>query len=264
MLLTLQCLRICFIPTPRDFVDLISRLSVLSDHLVREAEKNPARPLTDQEREKLAVSFAAQRLVVDLELASAAMQIHRITENLKRPKYAVAQARDEFREFRTRIEDELRARHFVFVNNTGRLYYQGPELFGPEVAAKFPAAADDIEDAGKSLALGLGTSCVMHLMRVMEVGLKALAQGLRIPYAPSWESYLNQIQSKIAAKPKTKGVTWKKHEHFYRDISGDLIVVKQAWRNPTMHIDRRYTPQEAEQVFGAVRGLMQRLAKGPP
>lgn len=104
----------------------------------------------------------------------------------------------------------------------------------------------------------------MHLMRVMEVGLKALAKALKIPYAPNWESYLFQIQTKIAAKHKTKGVQWKRDEKFYRDISGDLLTIKQAWRNPSMHIDRRYTVDEAEEIFRAVRALMTRLAAKLP
>ncbi len=99
----------------------------------------------------------------------------------------------------------------------------------------------------------------MHLMRVMELGLKALAKALKIPYAPSWESYLSQIQTKIGAKRKTKGVKWKRDERFFRDLSGDLISVKQAWRNPTMHIDRRYSKEEAEEIFKAVKSFMCKL-----
>lgn len=164
-------------------------------------------------------------------------------------------------DLRSRIEDQLRARFFLFVS-PGRLsYYQDPAVFGSDVNDKFPDAISDIEDAGKALALGLGTSCVMHLMRVMEVGLKTLAQSLKISYAPSWEAYLKQIQAKIDTKHKTKGVQWRRDEKYFRDISGDLLTVKQAWRNPTMHIGRRYTVDEAEEVLKAVRALMQRLTK---
>jgi hypothetical protein len=53
-------------------------------------------------------------------------------------------------------------------------------------------------------------------------------------------------------------------EKFFRDASGDLISVKQAWRNPSMHIDRRYTPEEAQEVFKAVRTFMRKLAQDLP
>jgi len=149
---------------------------------------------------------------------------------------------------------------FLFVSPERVRYYQDATLFGQEVNDRFPKAIDDIEDAGKALALGLGTSCVMHLMRVMEEGLKALAKGLKIAYAPSWESYLTQINNKINAQRRTKGVQWRRDEKFYRDVSGDLMTVKIAWRNPTMHIERRYSAEEAEEVFRSVRALMRRLA----
>lgn len=147
-----------------------------------------------------------------------------------------------------------------------RVKYFEPKapLFGQQVEDRFPEASEDIEDAGRCLAFGQGTATVMHLMRVAEVGLKALASALKLPYAPSWESYLALIQKQIAAKHGSKSVNWKKSEKFFRDVSGDLMTIKQAWRNPTMHVDRKYYPDEAEVIFGAIRTLMQTLAEGLP
>jgi hypothetical protein len=139
-------------------------------------------------------------------------------------------------------------------------YFKEKQLFGEEVATKFPLANQDVEEAGKCLALSRATATVFHLMRVMEAGLKALASPLGIPYAPSWESYITQINGKIATKHKQKGIKWKRDEPFYRDVVGDLQTIKIAWRNPTMHIVRHYTPEEAEEIFRAVRGFMKRIA----
>ena len=158
------------------------------------------------------------------------------------------------------LQNELESTWFKFLSDEQAKYYQGPLLFGENVNKKFSPAATDIEEAGKCLALDRGTACVFHLMRVMEVGLKGLAAKLGIPYAPSWESYLGQIDKRITAKHKTKGINWKKDEPFYRDLLGLLIAVKISWRNPTMHVVRRYTPEEAEGVFDAVRAFMQALA----
>jgi hypothetical protein len=38
-----------------------------------------------------------------------------------------------------------------------------------------------------------------------------------------------------------------------------LNATKDAWRNPTMHIEKKYTEEEAETIFFAVRSLMKRL-----
>lgn len=165
------------------------------------------------------------------------------------------------KELKQRLLDELDERQFLYVPPELERYYKDPMLMGREVNDRFPQAIDDIEGAGKCLALQEGTACVLHTMRVMEVGLKALGAALKIPYAPSWESYLKQIADKIALKHKNKTKAWKRDERFYRDLSGDLLTVKQAWRNPTMHVDRKYAPHEAEQIFQATTHFMQRLAK---
>lgn len=146
----------------------------------------------------------------------------------------------------------------------GKYFEPKKPLFGQPIADRFPEASEDIVDAGRCLAFGQGTATVMHLMRVLEVGLKALADALGIPYATSWESYLGQIQKQIAAKHATKTRKWIKSEKFFRDVSGDLMTIKQAWRNPTMHVDRKFYPDEAEVIFGAARTLMQTLAEGLP
>jgi hypothetical protein len=161
----------------------------------------------------------------------------------------------------TRVEDELKSvRFFVVPPNKHHFYEQKQPLFGQQVWENFPSAISDIEEAGKCLALDRATACVCHLMRVMEVGLKALAHALGIPYAPSWEAYIDQIQKRIGTKYKKKGIQWRRDEPFFRDVLGDLLSVKLAWRNPTMYIVRKYTPDESEDVFRAVRGLMIRLA----
>lgn len=159
------------------------------------------------------------------------------------------------------IEGELKSILFLRVSPEFAKYYQTPQLFGPDVSDKFSSAIRDIEAGGKALAAGLGTASVYHMMRVMEVGLRALAKPLGIPYAPSWESYLTQIDKKIGQKHKTKGVKWKRDEPFFRDAYGDLVAVKIAWRNPTMHIVRHYDQEDAEDVLRAVRRFMKRLAE---
>lgn len=159
-----------------------------------------------------------------------------------------------------RLFDELCEREFLYVASEKAKFYKEPMLFGKDVNDRFPQAIDDIEEAGKCLALNQGTACVLHTMRVLEVGLKALANALKIPYAPSWESYLNHISAQINTKHKNKTARWKKDEAFYRDVSGDLILIKQAFRNPTMHADRKYSADEAEQIFIAAKTFMCRIA----
>jgi hypothetical protein len=159
------------------------------------------------------------------------------------------------------LVDEFKAKGvFVLSDEQSKYNRTALELFGEKTCMSFPSIADDAEDAGKCLCFRRGTATVFHLMRIMEAGLRCIAQPLGIPYAPSWESYIKQINSRIEGKHKSKGVQWKKDQAFFRDVMGDLTNVKIAWRNPTMHIDRRYSPDEAEDVFRAVKTFMQRLS----
>jgi len=191
-------------------------------------------------------AFLARRLVI-------------LAENINPPiKYG--QLLEQLNSVANSIEAELTTVTYFRLDHDGAKYFNNAQPFGEEVTTRFEFAIQDIEEAAKCLALSRGTAAVYHLMRIMELGLKALAQPLGIPYAPSWESYIKQITDKVTQQHSTKGVNWKKDEPFFKEILGDLQAVKIAWRNPTMHIVRHYTPDEAEDIFRAVRGFMKRLA----
>ncbi len=194
-----------------------------------------------------------------LTMIAAARLAKRLDEDITYQDFGVALA-----EIDARLRDELSSVILFVMDSDRAKYHRASPPFGTDVPNRFPAVIDDVEGAAKCLALGQGTASVLHLMRVLEVGLKALGQALGIPYAPSWESYLTQISTRIGAKHKTKGIQWKRDEKFYRDVSGDLLTIKQAWRNPTMHVGRKYSVDEAEEIFRATRSFMQALAKGLP
>lgn len=163
-------------------------------------------------------------------------------------------------ELKNRLEDDLERQLFFHVKAERAPYYDNPTPFGIEVSAAYPTARDDIEAAGKCLALEQGTAAVFHLMGVMEIGLRSLGHALGIPYAPSWESYIRQITTNMGVEHKKKPDDWKENEDFYRDLLGDLVAVKNAWRNPTIHVKRKYLPDEAEEVFRAARTFMKRAS----
>jgi hypothetical protein len=199
------------------------------------------------------------------------LELKATRESAKRLRNAIGQADyrkwhlvDDVRDVLYRMHDELRSCQFIFVAPRFAKYYKQIGFFGQEVSDCFSSAIDDIQDAGTAFATGLPTSCVMHLMRVLEVALKTLASRLDIPFAPSWDTYLNKIEKAISAKRDDKTPEWLANEKFYRDVSGDLLTIKQAWRNPTMHVERKYDIEEAEQVMLAVRTFMQRMAKNLP
>lgn len=179
-----------------------------------------------------------------------------------------------------RIKDEMADRLFFSVTPENRGYYleeppspiqansstpsplwiQKENLFGTGVQNSFPSALFDFEEAATCIAFGRATACVMHLMRVVEVGLKTLAlNGLQLQPQNDWGKHLNEIERELTNRYKKSGARTP-DEHFYAEAAAQIGHIKTAWRNPTMHVDRRYTLSQAQEVFGAVRSFMQHLA----
>ncbi len=158
------------------------------------------------------------------------------------------------------IHAELQQRLFCFVNPERRGFYEHPALFGEEVFNRFPSANEDIFEAGTCLALERGTACVMHSMRVVEVGLRVLAVNeLKLPNRPDWGRHLKDIEMELQKREKAAG-TRTPDELFYAEAAAQIGHVKTAWRNPSAHVDQSYSPERAEQILVAVRSLMQHLA----
>jgi len=166
-------------------------------------------------------------------------------------------------ELHSRIVDELTLAVVLVIPPNHLQYYQPAEpLFGTEVAARFPRAIVDIEEAGKCFALGRFTACVFHLMRVVEAGLGAISRSLNIvKHSPTWEAYLTVFQAPPAAKFPDKTAEHKRLREFYASVEAHLRAIKTAWRNPTMHdVEAIYTEEMALDIYNAVRGFMRHLA----
>ena len=123
----------------------------------------------------------------------------------------------------------------------------------------------EIDEAAKCLALRRSTACVFHLMRVMEVGIKAVARCLGIPdptkgSEKNWGKILKKIKDEIDNRNAAKSWKKAKDQEFFLASHAHLDVVREAWRNPTMHVENKYTEEEAEDIFAAVKSFMRKLA----
>jgi hypothetical protein len=103
-------------------------------------------------------------------------------------------------------------------------------------------------------------------MRAMELGLKALAQSLGAPdplesAKRNWGSILDTIAEKIKDRDSgTRPWTYPSDKSFFLEMHASLNAVRMAWRNPTMHVEKRYTVDRAENIFLCVSTFMKMLA----
>ena len=204
-------------------------------------------------------------------LLLSAQSIKRVTERLeKRDEVSVNYQwlRDKFQDLKDLIHDEMKGHGFFYISpERGKFWTKFDQkcLFGDDVADAFPGALFDIHGAGVCVAIGLGTPSVFHLMRVLEFGLAALGSVFNVSLAhTNWEPAIREIESKV--REMHKDPAWKatpdckSMQEKYSQAVFHFAVLKDAWRNYTMHGRGRYGEDEAEIIFLNVKGFMQKLA----
>ena len=206
----------------------------------------------------------AQKICEEIGLKMSALRIKDTLSELDRLTYRDIGAR--FREIRDRIRDELSLCLLLHIPSENRTAYENADPFGTRVTANFGSAAYDTEEASKCLALDRSTACVMHLMRVLEAAIDAIALGVGVKITAvksvvAWEQLLNMIRDAIQTNNKTNAPPWIAARPFFESAYAYLHAVKDAWRNPAMHAEQKYTPDEAERIYTAIKNLMTHLSE---
>jgi len=160
---------------------------------------------------------------------------------------------------------ELRGQLFLYVSPEKAKFWPAPTHPLGSAASQFPSASPDIFSAATCLATGHSTAAVFHLMRVLEIGLTALGKVFGVSLAhTNWGPAIDQIES--AVREMHKDQNWKvlpdckDLQTFYAQAASHFGILKDAWRNYTMHGRVKYEQDEAERIFDNVRGFMQKLS----
>ncbi|MGA2240798.1 MAG: hypothetical protein ABSH11_02005 [Verrucomicrobiota bacterium] len=180
----------------------------------------------------------------------------------------------ELYELRNAFDSALMERHFISVD-PGKVgfFRDGENLFGKNVVNGFPSARDDIKNAANCLAVDLNTAAVFHLIRATEIGMRILADRLRVVVYrgkekitikdSTWSELIRGINLKIESerqKPKAKRRVIRSHFRDYEILANHLNILKDD-RNHVMHTQSNYGASEALGVFDRARDFMQKLAK---
>lgn len=156
------------------------------------------------------------------------------------------------------IKNELGDQQFFYVRPDLVRYYNEMQ-FPHEAVERFPSALYDMEESGKCFALSRHTACASHLMRVMEAGIKELKSSLGIQaHTPTWDALIQKIRDySNGLEKKTNAPQMKKLE----EIVSRSYAIKDAWRNPTQHVERQYTEEEAKEVMEASKNFMRIISE---
>jgi hypothetical protein len=150
----------------------------------------------------------------------------------------------------------------LILDSDSRHLFQSIDLFGVDVSAAFPSSVPEIRDGATCLALGQPTAAVFHFLRALEPPIKALATEFGISKFTDWNSALNDIEDAVRDRtnPQTRP-NWADEKDDYTEMVSHLFVVKNAWRNYTMHLKLRHTDEEAREIMAAAKSFMRRAAK---
>jgi hypothetical protein len=215
-----------------------------------------------------------QREAKRLGLRSADQQLDRIGDLFKNLRAGTSlqtlgqDLRSLVLDLHLRICDDLESRFFISMPPENVEYYKQTEpLFGKGVDARFPSLSFEIDEAGKCYAFDRHTACVFHLMRILEGGIEAARKCLGIPDPVkdadrNWGAMLRKMKEEIDRRNRISAQQWLKpsDRDFFAEIYASLDAVRNVWRNATMHVEKKYTPLEAEHILTAVRGFMRKLA----
>lgn len=165
-----------------------------------------------------------------------------------------------------RARDQLQARMLFFIPMSAKdLYAQPRPLFGDDVASKFPSVAYEIDESGKCLALDRSTGSAFHSIRCLEAGIRAISRCLGIPDPTrasdrSWFKLLKAIKDELDRRWPGSSTRLSGDGRFFEEAYAALAAMQNPYRNSTMHLDQKYTVDEARHIFEVVKGFMMKLA----
>jgi hypothetical protein len=203
------------------------------------------------------------RLCKEMDLDLSVMLLEQIKEDLSSRIFTYDNFANLLKELSRRVKDEMTRNLYLVIPRRNVEYYQKQNPFGDDVANNFQSASYDISEAGKCFAIDRDTASVLHLMRVLEIGLHALAKALNVPFQHSnWNTIIEQIEAEIRNIDKSlnKPPTWRDDRKFYSAAANQFRFFKDSWRNYAMHAHDKYTPEEALIIYTSVKAFMGHIA----
>lgn len=152
-----------------------------------------------------------------------------------------------------RLRDELQEPRFYAIAPSKLDFVRPYTPFFPyEVTGAFPTANKDLSEAALCYAFERNTACVFHLMRALEIALKAFAEKLGAEFElKNWGSILSSIGQRLDKSRNSEDA----------EILVHLRNIKNAWRNSTMHVERDYDAEQTSEILRTTKNLMLHVAK---
>lgn len=221
----------------------------------------------DEVRAQREIDVLAQLrlLLLEIELSVAAGFVDLALDCVKDSK-TQRQIHDCHIQIQNAIQVELKRKLFLGLSGSEAAFYapKAP-LFGQKIEVQFPSISDEIVEAGKCYALSRSTASVFHSIRCLEAGIRAMSRCLGVPDPTrgsdrGWDKMLKVIKGEIDKRWPNSGNRMSGDGQMFDAIHGSLAAMQNPYRNATMHLDQKYTSEEALHIFEVVKGLMTKIA----
>lgn len=196
-----------------------------------------------------------------LNLCAAPIEIQYIWNHAH--EWSAKDIADALKGLRWKIEQELRDRFFIYLDQKEAELFAAKSPLGEEVAIAFPSIEFDSREAAQSYAVGRHTACIFHCMRVLEGGLRALAADVGKTFdRQQWHNIIEEIESEVRTIAKTPPKTAARDDRvkWLSEAAKEFFYFKDGWRNYVAHGRSRYDGPQALSTLEHVRTFMRHLA----
>jgi hypothetical protein len=193
----------------------------------------------------------------------------------------------QLKELRLGINDDLNDYHFYYLTSQQVSFFNQEDLFN--VAETFPKANEEIKLAGNCYATENYTACVFHLMRAVEIAVKAMVKTMNAQkYIGTnkvvngnkvfqkkpielcdWKTLIDGLKKALSVLEQGSGNSKAKKQKlaFYSHAIAQFGYFKDAWRNTISHgheIEphrKVYLQGETSDIMNQTKLFFQHLAK---
>ncbi len=175
-----------------------------------------------------------------------------------------------FRHCLSALDSEMGKQFFLYVLPEDAELYKNPLDVFAKVVAAFPSTSGNVIEACRSYALGRYMACVFHCVGILQYGLFALADEVKVELPTplrmaDWCTLITRIEGRIKEfkNPPTSQPKSEAREAtlaFYSECSLHFRHFKDAWRNPVAHLRLEFDQREADGILSHTREFMEHLS----
>jgi hypothetical protein len=251
----------------KDFQWSISQLRHLWTMADLESDSSPRSTISEKHAKSL--QKLANALIPQLEILYATgsrRNLLLMVQEKDAGKLSYDRLAERAKAFDEHLRQELSETLIFSLGDKVSYFAPSKPLFGKQVEDQFPGLIDEINEAGKCYAFGRSTASVFHSIRCLESGIRALSRCLQIPDPTraaerNWGKMLKTLKEDgIEKKWPTTPHRQSGDGEFFENAYAALASMQNPWRNATMHLDQKYTEEDALHIFDVVKGFMRRLA----